>query len=83
MGVVFHMSAVVCLAIGLIDTFIAEPGSPRHLQAGLLLLVLTPVLVAAGHAVHLAVTRACRFCGRRQPKTTARCSRCTADIRRR
>ena len=77
------MSAAVCLAIGLIDTFLAELGSPRHLQAGMLLLVLTPVLVAAGYVAHLAVTRACHFCGRRQPKTTPRCSRCSADIARR
>ena len=80
MVVVFQMSAFVCLAIGLIDTFLAEPGSARHLQAGGLLLVMTPVLAAAGYVAHLAVTRACRYCGVRQRKSTVRCGRCSADI---
>ena len=77
---VFQMSAIACLAIGLIDMFVAEPGSLRHLQAGGLLLVIAPALAAAGHAAHLAVTRACRYCGVRQRKSVARCGRCSADI---
>ena len=77
---VFQMSAITCLAIGLIDMFFAELGSPRHLQAGVLLLVMAPALAAAAYVAHLAVTRACRYCGVRQRKSVARCGRCSADI---
>ena len=73
------MSAFVCLTIGLIDTFVAEPGSTQHLRAGGLLLVALS-LGAAGYLVHLAATRACRVCSTRLRKTTLRCTRCSADI---
>ena len=73
------MSAFVCLTIGLIDTFVAEPGSTQHLRAGGLLLVALS-LGAAGYLAHLAATRACRVCGTRLRKATARCTRCSADI---
>ena len=73
------MSAFVCLTIGLIDTFVAEPGSTQHLRAGALLLAALS-LAAVGYLAHLAATRACRVCNTRLRKTTLRCTRCSADI---
>lgn len=79
MGKLLYGVAIFCLIIGLMDASGGSLGSPRALEAGILLL-LTPVFAIAGFWVSRALTKKCPHCAERIKKQAIKCKHCGESV---
>jgi hypothetical protein len=79
MSKVLYGIAIFCLVIGMVDASGGLTGSPRALEAGILLL-LTPVFAVAGFLVSRASSKKCPQCAERVKKQAIKCRHCGGSI---
>ncbi|MGF6985220.1 hypothetical protein QFZ99_004697 [Paraburkholderia atlantica] len=79
MGKLLYGVALFCLVIGMVDASGGSMGSPRALEAGILLL-LTPVFAVAGLWASRASSKKCPQCAERVKKQAVKCRHCGGSI---